>query len=236
MRQYFDKLYPNGQKEFEKVLHSNLVSDKKTFVITANPETLMIGRDNKEFNRVLLDNNTTIVPDGIGIVKAARILGYQVNGRVTGVEIAAFLLKDANQEKKSVYFLGAEKRVVETLVEKIMKKYADIVIAGFKDGYVDDKDYVFREIEELKPDIILVALGIPQQELLISRNIKSFEKGIFVGVGGSFDVLSGLKKRAPKIFIKFNLEWLYRIMKEPWRIKRFYRNNVRFISLIKKMK
>ena len=109
-------------------------------------------------------------------------------------------------------------------------------IAGYQDGYVQDKDAVFEEIVTLKPDAVLVALGIPAQEILIHKYYNRFDKGIFVGVGGSFDVLSGTKKRAPEIFIKLNLEWLYRIAKEPQRFKRFYDSNVRFIGKIRKMR
>ena len=236
MIEYFEKLFKDGQDEFEKSLHHNLVEERKTFVVTANPETLMIGHDNKEFDRVLRDENVTIVPDGIGVVKAGNILGYKVKGRVTGVEIAQFLLKEANIENKSVFFFGAKQQVLDALVEKVKKEYPNLKIAGYKNGYEKDKDSVFKEIQKVEPDVVLVALGIPQQELLISRHYNSFKKGIFVGVGGSFDVLSGTKKRAPKLFIKCNLEWLYRIVKEPQRLKRFYRSNVKFISLIRKMK
>ena len=93
-----------------------------------------------------------------------------------------------------------------------------------------------EKISKLKPDILLVALGIPMQEELIYRHMNEFNKGIIVGVGGTFDVLSGTKKRAPKIFIKLNLEWLYRIIKEPSRLKRFWNNNVKFIFKVRKEK
>ena len=93
-----------------------------------------------------------------------------------------------------------------------------------------------QKIVKLNPDICLVALGIPKQELLISKYIENAKKGIYIGVGGSFDVLSGVKKRAPKIFIKLNLEWLYRIIKEPKRIKRFWNNNVKFLIKVRREK
>ena len=115
-------------------------------------------------------------------------------------------------------------------------EYPNLRILGYTDGYVQDKDAVFDEIVQLKPDAVLVALGIPAQEILIHKHYDRFEKGIFVGVGGSFDVLSGTKKRAPEIFIKLNLEWLYRIAKEPKRFKRFYDSNVKFIGKIRKMR
>ena len=90
----------------------------------------------------------------------------------------------------------------------------------------------FDYIKTLKPDIILVALGIPCQELLIYSNYKDFEHGIFMGVGGSFDVLSGTKKRAPKFLVKAHLEWLYRIIKEPNRLGRFFNSNIKYVFKI----
>ena len=120
-------------------------------------------------------------------------------------------------------------------MNKVLKeKYPNLVLAGATNGYEKDKDKVFDKIAKTKPDIILVALGIPLQEKLIYKHLNEFDKGIFVGVGGSFDVISGHKKRAPKIFIKLNLEWLYRILKEPKRLKRFYDSNVKFLFKVKK--
>ena len=196
----------------------------------------MIGKENSEFDRVLKSEKITIVPDGIGVVKAANILNYDVKERVTGVEIVQGLFRILNQEQKKLYLFGAKKEVVTQLVEKVKKDYPNIIISGYNDGYVEDKDSVFDEIANIQPDAVLVALGIPVQEMLIAKHYNRFEKGIFIGVGGSFDVLSGMKKRAPKIFIKLNLEWLYRILKEPSRFGRFYRSNVKFISEIKKMR
>lgn len=236
MRDYFAKIYKEGYDSFIEILERKIKKDEKAFVITANPETLMIGKENSEFDRVLKSEKTTIVPDGIGVVKAANILNYDVKERVTGVEIVQGLFRILNQEQKKLYLFGAKKEVVTQLVEKVKKDYPNIIILGYNDGYVEDKDSVFDEIANIQPDVVLVALGIPAQEMLIAKHYNRFEKGIFIGVGGSFDVLSGMKKRAPKIFIKLNLEWLYRILKEPNRFGRFYRSNVKFISEIKKMR
>lgn len=164
------------------------------------------------------------------------MLGYPVKERVTGVEIVQGLFRIADRNRKTVYLLGAKEEVVSRLAERIKKEYRDLTVAGYQNGYVKDKDAVFEEIRSLSPDIILVALGIPAQELLIARHYDEFDKGVFVGVGGSFDVLSGMKKRAPAIFIRLNLEWLYRIVKEPRRFGRFYKSNVKFISEIRKMR
>ena len=133
-----------------------------------------------------------------------------------------------------MYLLGAKAEGLEAFKGVIKEKYKNLILAGSCDGYVDDKDIAFEEIKALSPDVVLVALGVPAQEELIFKHLSGFSKGIFVGVGGSFDVLSGCKKRAPKLFIKLNLEWAYRIIKEPWRLKRFFNNNVRFIFTLKK--
>jgi len=236
MQKYFEKIYTEGFASFTEVLKEKLDTEEKTFVVTANPETLMIGQDNSDFDQVLKSDKTIIVPDGIGVVKAANMLGIPVRERVTGVEIVQKLFEFLQEKKGSLYLLGAKKEVLEKLIERIGKEYPDIILAGSCDGYVKDKDQVFDKIVEVRPDVVLVALGIPAQELLIYKHYDRFDKGIFIGVGGSFDVLSGTKKRAPKIFIKLNLEWLYRIVTEPKRIKRFYVSNVKFISIIKKMR
>lgn len=236
MWEYFNKVYQDGFEKFTGVLEERLDQEEKTFVITANPETLMIGEENALFDEILKSEKTMIVPDGIGVVKAANMLNLPVKERVTGVEIVQKLFEMLNEKGRSLYLLGAKKEVLDKLTQRLSKEYPNIKLLGCCDGYVKDKDAVFEKIVGLKPDVVLVALGIPAQEQLIYRHYDKFEKGIFIGVGGSFDVLSGTIKRAPEIFIKLNLEWLYRIVKEPKRIKRFYNSNVKFISKIRKMR
>lgn len=234
MIRFFNKLYQGSQKEFHALVKKNLFENKRMFVVTANPEAFIHGSKNPEIASLLLDDATTVIADGIGIVKGAKKLGIPMEERIPGVELAEALLAYGSEGKKSIFFLGAKKEVLSALTALVAKKYPDLNVVGEVDGYVPDKDAVFETIKELKPDIVLVALGIPSQELLIYRHLKDFEKGIFVGVGGSFDVISGTKQRAPKFFIDHNLEWLYRIAKEPKRIKRFYENNVKFLLKLKK--
>lgn len=236
MRELLEKIYNKSQNEFFDLLEKNIKNEEKMFVVTANPETLMIGVNNSDFHQVLKDEKVTITPDGIGVVKALSALSIEVNGRITGVDISKHLLKTGNDNHKSVYLYGAKPEVLEALVSKLGTDCPNLTILGAKDGYNNDGDEVFKDILEKKPDIVLVALGIPRQELLISKYYDKMEKGIFVGVGGTFDVLSGTKKRAPQIFIKLNLEWLYRIGKEPKRFGRFYQSNVKFIKIINKLK
>ena len=234
MRKLFDKLYKKSAQSFYEILSDNLKNNKKTFVVTANPETFMISEKNEDVRKMLLDKETVMVPDGIGVLKAGKKIGYNIEERITGIDIANELLKFGNEQKKSIYLFGSKQEVIDLMKIVIKEQYPNLKLVGTSNGYVTDKDKVFDEIVKLEPDIVLVALGIPLQEMLIYKHLNRFKKGIFVGVGGSFDVMSGMKKRAPKIFIKLNLEWLYRIMKEPKRLKRFYDSNVKFLFRIKK--
>lgn len=234
MRKLFDKLYKKGAQSFYEILSDNLKNNMKTFVVTANPETFMISEKNEDVRKMLLDKETVMVPDGIGVLKAGKKIWYNIEERITGIDIANELLKFGNEQKKSIYLFGSKQEVIDSMKKVIKEQYPNLKLVGTSNGDVTDKDKVFDEIVKLEPDIVLVALGIPLQEMLIYKHLNRFKKGIFVGVGGSFDVMSGMKKRAPKIFIKLNLEWLYRIMKEPKRLKRFYDSNVKFLFRIKK--
>lgn len=236
MKELFKKLYNKDVNSFNKILKTNLKNNNKMFIVTANPETFMKSDSDSELKKLLQDNETILVPDGIGIVKASRSIGYHIEERITGIDIANKLIEYGNELKKSIYLFGSTEEVIVSMKEVLNNKYNNLKIVGTSNGYVKDRDKVFKEIAKLEPDIVLVALGIPHQEKLIYKHLDKFKKGIFVGVGGSFDVISGHKKRAPKIFIKLNLEWLYRIAKEPKRLKRFFESNVLFMFKVKKYK
>ncbi len=235
MINYIEKTYKKSKSSFLEEVEKNLVNEKKTFIVTANPETFMKADKIPEFDKILVDEKTSIVADGIGVVKAAKFLGIDIEERITGVDISYELLKYANKYSKSIYLFGASENVIADTVKTIKNLYPKLNILGYSNGYIEDKDLVFSKIKKLSPDIIMVALGVPSQELLIGKHYDDFEKGIFIGVGGTFDVISGHVKRAPKIFQKLNLEWLYRIAGDKKRIKRFYESNVKFIFKIKKI-
>lgn len=235
IKEYFDKIYKENQERFYNLVEQNLLNNKKMFVVTANPETLMTAEDNANFKEVLLDSNTLIIPDGIGVVKGAKLLGYNMEETIPGVELCSKLFEYCSEKHKSIFLFGAKEEVVSKLADLIKNNYSGANLCGYENGYAEDKQAVFNKISTLKPDVVLVALGIPHQELLIYNNLDKFDKGIFVGVGGSFDVLSGTKKRAPKIFRKLHLEWFYRIVTEPKRLKRFFSSNVRYLIKLKKI-
>lgn len=236
MKEYIKKLYNKSKLSYFKEMDLWVRKEKFKIIVTVNPETLMLSEKNESLNNLLNDDSVSLVADGIAVVKASKWVGYPVKERITGIEISEKLLELANKNEYSLYLFGAKKEVLDSLVNKIKNNYSNIKLVGYSDGYVKDKDKVIEEAIKLKPDILLIALGIPMQEELIYKYKNQFKKGIVVGVGGSFDVLSGMKKRAPKLFIKLNLEWLYRIIKEPSRLKRFWNSNIKFVFKIRKEK
>ena len=225
-------IYKGSKKEFYNLIDEKLNKKEKQFIVTANPETFILSKKDLTINKLLYDKKNLIIPDGISIVKTANFLGYDFKERITGVDLAEQLLKTANKNNYKVYLFGSSQLVIDKLEKIINEKYNNIKLVGATNGYIKDKDAVMEYIKTTKPDIVLVALGIPLQEKLIYKHINDFKKGVFVGVGGSFDVLSGTKKRAPKFIIKCNLEWLYRIIKEPKRLGRFIKYNLSFIFMI----
>lgn len=229
MKDILEKIYNEEENIFYSILKDLLTTNKKKFIITVNPEIIMKSYKNIEIKEMLLNDNNILVPDGISIIKKAKQYNINIKERITGVDISSKALEICNKNKKSIYLFGSKKEVLDKLIININQKYPNINIVGFSDGYVEDKDKVMQEIISLSPDLILIALGVPNQELLINKYIEKAKKGVFIGVGGTFDVLSGCKKRAPKLFIKLNLEWLYRIICEPTRLKRFIQNNIVFM-------
>ncbi len=229
MKDILEKIYNEEENIFYSILEDLLIKNKKKFIITVNPEIIMKSYKNIEIKEMLLNDNNILVPDGISIIKKAKQYNINIKERITGVDISSKALEICNKNKKSIYLFGSKKEVLDKLIININQKYPNINIVGFSDGYVEDKDKIMQEIISLSPDLILIALGVPNQELLINKYIEKAKKGVFIGVGGTFDVLSGCKKRAPKLFIKLNLEWLYRIICEPTRLKRFIQNNIVFI-------
>ncbi|MBO5478411.1 MAG: WecB/TagA/CpsF family glycosyltransferase [Clostridia bacterium] len=232
MREYFEKIENIQELEFFEKVKNKMVEEEKMFIVTANPETLMFAEKDDEFKKIILAPETTVVADGIGVIKGAKMLKMDLEHRILGVNLATKLLFYCNELEKSIYLLGAKPEVIEKMQEMISMNYPKAKLVGAVDGYVKDKDKIFDDIYKKQPDVVLVALGIPNQEKLIYKNYSRFNKGIFVGVGGSFDVISGSKKRAPDIFIKLNLEWLYRITSEPKRLKRFFSSNIKYMFKI----
>lgn len=208
------------KKEFIQFFLERINKKEKTFVVTANPEIVMFAKNNPFYYKIIKKANY-VVPDGVGVIKGAQLLGSPLAERVPGFELMLALLQEANLNQLRVYFLGAKQEVVEKAVAQVRKDYPLIQIAGYHDGYFDLKDKkMINEVQGTQPDIVFVALGFPKQEKWISQYLETAEKGILMGVGGSFDVLSGTARRAPKFFLDHNIEWFYRLLKQPSRFGR----------------
>ena len=202
------------------IVYPSIEQQKKCFIVTANPEVVIATRDDPDF-KTIVKSADYVLADGIGVVNASKLIGNPLKERVTGVDLMYDLLKYADTNKKRVFFLGASEEVNIKVAEIVKNDYPGLIIAGRKNGYFNRYDDDIADyIAGTKPDIIFVALGAKRQEGWIHHYLEKFDKGIFIGVGGSFDVLSGQLKRAPAIWIKLQLEWLYRLIKEPHRMRR----------------
>jgi N-acetylglucosaminyldiphosphoundecaprenol N-acetyl-beta-D-mannosaminyltransferase len=199
----------------------SLYSNKKIFIVTANPEIVIKARKDLELNKAI-KNADIVTADGIGVVIAMRLYNIKIN-RVTGFDIVQKIFERSNKNKENKYkffLLGSNKKNIKLAQINIKRKYKNIEICGYNDGYFDDKDKIIDLINNSKTDILLIGMGSPLQEKFIFLNKKKINAKVFIGVGGTFDVLSGKIKRAPTIFQKLGLEWFYRILKEPKRILR----------------
>lgn len=193
----------------------------KTFIVTANPEILMYAEENENYKKII-KNADFILPDGIGVVLGSKILGRSLQQRLTGFDLMERLLKLSNQKGYKVFFLGAEPHVIDKAVENIQSKHINLNIVGFHHGYFNDNEerIIIDEINRKQPDFIFVGLGYPRQEKWIYQHIDQLKKGTLMGVGGSFDVWAGKVNRAPISWQNLNIEWLYRLIKQPTRWKR----------------
>ncbi|MBU5279675.1 WecB/TagA/CpsF family glycosyltransferase [Ligilactobacillus animalis] len=206
------------QAEFLEQLKRDSQTKDDRFIVTANPEIVLAAKDDTAYAKTIRSADY-ITADGIGIIKGAKILGDPLPERVTGYDTLVALLAFANDHQKSVFFLGAKPDVLEKVLAKVKTSYPDLKIAGSCDGYFKDEAKVARQIEQARPDFVFVALGFPKQEFFIAKH-RELAPAIWMGVGGSFDVLSGQTKRAPKWWIDHHLEWAYRLLKEPSRFIR----------------
>ncbi|GIO23416.1 acetylglucosaminyldiphosphoundecaprenol acetyl-beta-D-mannosaminyltransferase [Oceanobacillus sp. J11TS1] len=203
------------QDLLQEHIYPRLEQKKKTFVVTANPEIVMKTREDAAFKKIVQEADYT-VPDGIGIIIAAKWMKTPLQERIAGYDLSLDLLNYANTHQLSCYFLGASEEINQKAVEKVKKDYPNIEIAGNHHGFFELEDYDFaKSVADTQPDIIFVAAGFPKQEKWIAAYKHLFDHGLFIGVGGTFDALAGTVKRAPAFWIKLNLEWFYRLSQQP---------------------
>lgn len=189
-------------------------------IVTINPEMINSAQKDKAFSEVI-SSAELVVPDGFGVEIGLKLLGHRVK-RIPGIELGKALIKRFSEDGKSVAFIGAKPEVVENAVKNLKSEIANLNVKYYHDGYFNDDEEILSQVVQLCPDLILVALGSPKQEFFISKLKKKLDKSLMIGLGGSFDVWAGAVKRAPLIYRKLGLEWLYRTIKEPKRFKRIF--------------
>lgn len=202
----------NSKSEFLKYILKN-----KQILIAVNAEKIMMS--SKETKAII--NRNFGYPDGIGAVWALKRKGHKKVVKIAGCELWLDIINHSYKEK-TFYLVGGKQHVIEETVEKLKKEFKGINILNYRNGYVkteQEKKDLINDIKTLKPNVVFVAMGSPKQELLM-EDIQKEHQATYQGLGGSFDVYTGNVKRAPKIWIKFNLEWAYRLLNEPKRIKR----------------
>lgn len=204
-----------------KRFHYLLNRKKYSMIFTPNPEIVMMAQKDLEYKDILAEGDL-VIPDGIGIIMASRIKKLGLDERLPGIEMMESILKYCNNAKKSIYLLGSSSHNVKSAAENIQETYPNLILAGYHDGYFDDAEElrIVDKINEVKPDILFVAMGAPKQEKWMYKHRKILNVKVSMGIGGAIDVWAGAVKRAPKLFRKIGLEWLYRIVTNPKRIKR----------------
>ena len=188
-------------------------------VATPNPEIVNLARNDGDFAAVLAKADL-VVPDGIGVVYASRILGRPLKGRVPGIELAQSLMSVMAQRHKRLFLLGAKPGVAEMAETNLRTQYPGLVVCGTHDGYFTDDAPVAEAIRESGADVVFVCLGAPKQEKWIAQWGEATGASLLLGLGGSLDVFAGQVKRAPEAFQKLGLEWFYRLCCQPSRIGR----------------
>ena len=215
-------------KSFDELL--NYVTGRKGILVAINAEKILHATDQ---TRSIINRNIGYC-DGIGAVMALNKRGYKDVAKIPGCELWLKIISALYKEGKSFYLVGGKPEVIEATVAKLKDQFAVINISNYRDGYIksdEEKQLLIEDIANKKPDVVFVAMGSPKQELLMEE-MSQKHQAIYQGLGGSFDVYTGTVERAPEWWVKHNLEWAYRLIKQPSRIKRQI-HLVRFWFMVK---
>ena len=190
-----------------------------SYAVTPNPEIVNLARQSQDYQK-LLNAADLVLPDGIGVVYAAKLLGTPLKGRVPGIDFASGLLGELAGSGEALYLLGGKPGVAEQAAENLKQTYPGLHICGTHDGYFQDNEAVAAQIKAAGAKVVFVCLGAPKQEWWISRHGAATGAQLMVGLGGALDVYAGTVKRAPEAWQKLGLEWCYRLLHQPSRVGR----------------
>jgi N-acetylglucosaminyldiphosphoundecaprenol N-acetyl-beta-D-mannosaminyltransferase len=196
-----------------------ITSGKPRLIVTPNPEIIVASQDDPELKEIVNSADLRL-PDGVSMVVVSRILGNPLKERVSGIDLMLKLIELSARKGYKVFFLGGSPGVAEDAAENLMFQFSKLEVAGTRDGYFKKDTEVIEEIKDTRPDILFVGLGAGRQERWLNRHLKELNVPVSMVVGGSLDVISGKKRRAPAWIQKLYIEWLYRLFTEPNRWKR----------------
>jgi len=223
-------------KETLRVIEEFIKSGRPHQHVVINADKILKLRKNKKLRQVV-ESCDLINVDGQPIRWAARLLGISLKEQITGIDLMEQLLKLSSRKGYSVYFLGAREEIVRKVVETYRNKYSSLKISGWQDGYweSDEEKKVVQDIKRTRSEILFVAISSPKKEFFIRGYMDEMQVPFSMGVGGSFDIIAGIKKRAPKWMQKCGLEWLFRLCQEPRRLwRRYLIGNPIFLWLVGK--
>ncbi|MFN8454749.1 MAG: WecB/TagA/CpsF family glycosyltransferase [Anaerolineae bacterium] len=216
------------------LIESFIASGRPHQLVTVNPEFVVEAQHDAEF-RHIINGAALAMPDGIGILKAARFLGTTpLPERVAGSDLVVRLAELSHQRGYRLYFLGAQPGVAEKAIEKLRQSYPNLQVAGAFAGSpaIEENEAIVQRILPTRPDILLVAYGAPRQDKWIARNLARLQIPVCIGVGGSFDFIAGTAQRAPTWLQQVELEWFHRLLTQPWRWRRIWNAVPRFSWLV----
>ncbi|WP_017931115.1 WecB/TagA/CpsF family glycosyltransferase [Robiginitomaculum antarcticum] len=203
------------------------------YIVTVNVAILMMIRSDERLKR-FIESSTVTVADGQPIIWLSRLLGNPLPERIPGIDLCQKITKIAADSGKTVYLLGATNAVLNKTERQLLADNPALIIAGKSDGYFDDHETENRvnRIRNSGADILFVAMGVPRQEYFIQENLDKLGVNLTIALGGSFDVISGITKRAPNWMQNYGLEWFFRLLQEPRRLgKRYAITNTQFLVL-----
>jgi N-acetylglucosaminyldiphosphoundecaprenol N-acetyl-beta-D-mannosaminyltransferase len=217
-----------------ELIEDFITSGRPHQLTTVNPEFVVAAQQDKEF-RQIINNATLALPDGVGLLKAARFLGTTpLPERVPGSDLVVRLAELSHRKGYRLYFLGAGEGVAEKAIARLKQHYPNLQVAGCYAGSpaLAQNEAIVQRILPTTPDILLVAYGAPKQDKWIARNLERLQIPVCMGVGGSFDFIAGTTKRAPQWVQQLHLEWLHRLVMQPWRWRRIWNAVPRFSGLV----
>lgn len=207
------------EQELLKNIFQDFENNVQNFIVNINPEIIIQNYENEEL-KTHFNSQKYQIPDGIGIIMASKIKKGKIRKRITGIDFMQRICKESVEHNAKIFLYGAKEGVAELAKSQLEERIKGINIVGVSNGYVSEEE-AFEKIKKEKPDIVFVGLGSPKQENFIyNYKEKLNDVRIFMPVGGSFDVISKRLKRAPEWVVNMNVEWFYRLFKQPWRIFR----------------